>query len=115
MANPFLGQIVFRRRGFLHGPGGRRGTNPRPGILTLPPGRAQAERINGDVVVRLALRARLADLDDIRPPTETKELGEKITASPVAAQLVDRIRDVMRRRRLTAPEVDGAGGGIEPN
>lgn len=65
--------------------------------------------------MRLTLRTLLAYLDDILPAAETKELGEKITASPVAAQLVDRIRDVMRRRRLTAPEIDGAGGGIEPN
>lgn len=65
--------------------------------------------------MRLTLRTLLAYLDDILPAAETKELGEKIAGSPMAAQLVDRIRDVMRRRRLTAPEIDGAGGGIEPN
>jgi len=86
-----------------------------PGILIPRPGGVQAERINGDVAVRLTLRTLLAYLDDILPAAETKELGEKIAASPVASQLVERIRDVMRRRRLTAPEVDGSGGGIEPN
>ena len=65
--------------------------------------------------MRLTLRTLLAYLDDILPPAETKELGEKIAATPAASQLVDRIRDVMRRRRLTAPEPDGSGGGIEPN
>ncbi|MDQ3330971.1 MAG: hypothetical protein M3552_10000, partial [Planctomycetota bacterium] len=65
--------------------------------------------------MRLTLRTLLAYLDDILPPAETKELGEKIAATPAAAQLVERIRDVMRRRRLTAPEPDGSGGGIEPN
>lgn len=65
--------------------------------------------------MRLTLRTLLAYLDDILPPAETKELGEKIAASPVASQLVERIREVMRRRRLTAPETDGSGGGIEPN
>ena len=65
--------------------------------------------------MRLTLRTLLAYLDDILPPAETKELGEKIAASPVASELVDRIRDVMRKRRLTAPDPDGSGGGIEPN
>ncbi|MGC1276086.1 MAG: hypothetical protein WBC44_20475, partial [Planctomycetaceae bacterium] len=65
--------------------------------------------------MRLTLRTMLAYLDDILPPAEAKELGEKIAASPVATQYVERIRDVMRRRRLTAPETDGSGGGIEPN
>jgi hypothetical protein len=65
--------------------------------------------------VRLTLRTLLAYLDDILPPAETKELGEKIATTPAASQLVDRIREVMRRRRLTAPEPDGSGGGIEPN
>lgn len=65
--------------------------------------------------MRLTLRTLLAYLDDILPPSETKEIGEKIAASPVASQLVDRVREVMRRRRLTAPETDGSGGGIEAN
>lgn len=65
--------------------------------------------------MRLTLRTLLAYLDDILPPAETKELGEKIAATPAASQLVDRIREVMRKRRLTAPEPDGSGGGIEPN
>lgn len=65
--------------------------------------------------VRLTLRTLLAYLDDILPPAEAKALGEKIASSPIASQYVERIRDVMRRRRLTAPEPDGSGGGIEPN
>ena len=65
--------------------------------------------------MRLTLRTLLAYLDDILPPSQTKSIGERIAASPPAGELVERIRDVMRRRRLTAPEPDGSGGGIEPN
>lgn len=65
--------------------------------------------------MRLTLRTLLAYLDDILPAAEAKEIGEKIAASPVALQLVQRIQEVPRRRRLTAAAPDGSGGGIDPN
>lgn len=64
--------------------------------------------------MRLTLRTLLAYLDDILSPAETKEIGEKIAASPQAAQLAERVRDVIRRRRLTAADPDGTGG-LDPN
>ena len=54
--------------------------------------------------MRLTLRTLLAYLDDRLPPANAKELGQKITKSPFATELVDRIRDVKRRRRLALPE-----------
>ncbi len=54
--------------------------------------------------MRLTLRTLLAYLDDRLPPANAKELGQKITKSPFATELVDRIREVKRRRRLALPE-----------
>ncbi len=65
--------------------------------------------------MRLTLRTLLAYLDDALEPGETKEIGKKLQESPVAQALVSRIKEVMRRRRLGAPDLDGAGVGIDPN
>jgi hypothetical protein len=65
--------------------------------------------------MRLTLRTLLAYLDDILEPSQTKEIGSKITESKFASDLVERIRDVMRRRRLSAPEVEEADGSLDAN
>lgn len=65
--------------------------------------------------MRLTLRTLLGYLDDILEPQQTKELGEKISESGVAAALVARIREVVRRRRILAPEVSGPGSDPDPN
>lgn len=65
--------------------------------------------------MRLTLRTLLAYLDDILEPAQTKEIGEKISESGYAAALVSRIKEVMRRRRLTAPELSGPESGLDPN
>ena len=65
--------------------------------------------------MRLTLRTLLAYLDDVLEPADTKIIGLKIQESPMAQLLVSRIRDVMRRRRLKAPEVSGPEMGIDPN
>ncbi|HET6328952.1 MAG TPA: hypothetical protein VFG04_29985 [Planctomycetaceae bacterium] len=65
--------------------------------------------------MRLTLRTLLAYLDDILEPSQTKEIGSKITESKFASDLVERIRDVMRRRRLSAPEVEQADGSLDAN
>jgi hypothetical protein len=65
--------------------------------------------------MRLTLRTLLAYLDDVLEPADTKIIGQKIQESPMAQLLVSRIRDVMRRRRLKAPEVFGPEMGIDPN
>ena len=53
--------------------------------------------------MRLTLRTLLAYMDDRLPPANAKELGQKIAKSPFATELVERIRDVKRRRRLAIP------------
>ena len=57
--------------------------------------------------MRLTLRTLLAYLDDLLEPGQSREIGEKISESGYASTLVDRIREVMRRRRLTAPDPKG--------
>jgi len=50
--------------------------------------------------MRLTLRTLLAYLDDRLAPQQAKEIGQKLTTSPFATELADRIRSVVRRRRL---------------
>ncbi|MDA0834423.1 MAG: hypothetical protein O3A29_14185 [Planctomycetota bacterium] len=65
--------------------------------------------------MRLTLRTLLAYLDDILEPAQAKEIGKKVDESNVASTLVSRIREVTRRRRLTAPDVSGPGAGVDAN
>lgn len=53
--------------------------------------------------MRLTLRTLLAYLDDRLAPANAREIGQRISRSPFATELVDRIREVKRQRRLTAP------------
>jgi hypothetical protein len=65
--------------------------------------------------MRLTLRTLLAYQDDILQPPQAKALGEKIQSSTYASSLVSRIHDVLRRRRISAPEVLGPGSSPDPN
>lgn len=65
--------------------------------------------------MRLTLRTLLAYLDDVLEPADAREIGSKISESATAAAMVERIREVMRRRRITAPELTGPGSGPDPN
>ena len=55
--------------------------------------------------MRLTLRTLLAYLDDRLPPGQAKEIGQKVTTSPFATELAERIRSVVRRRRLAREAV----------
>ncbi len=65
--------------------------------------------------MRLTLRTLLGYLDDILEPQQTKEIGEKISESGFAASTVARIKDVLRRRRVGAPALDGPQSDPDPN
>jgi hypothetical protein len=65
--------------------------------------------------MRLTLRTLLAYLDDILEAPQAKEIGAKISESGYASMLINRIREVMRRRRLTAPDLSGPASGLDPN
>src|SRR3954454_307123 len=64
--------------------------------------------------MRLTLRTLLAYLDDTLDPAETKMIGQKVAESDAAQDLVARIRQVTRRRRLTTPPATGPNA-FEPN
>jgi len=65
--------------------------------------------------MRLTLRTLLAWLDNVLPADEQQQLGEKVTASPVAQQLVDRIRLVVERPQVSAPRPAGRGLAADAN
>ena len=53
--------------------------------------------------MRLTLRTLLAYLDDRLSSANAKEIGQRINNSPFATELVERIRESKRRRRLAVP------------
>lgn len=65
--------------------------------------------------MKLTLRTLLAYLDDVLEPNEAREIGQKISQSKEAADLVNQIRESMRRRRIGTPELAGPGSGPDPN
>jgi hypothetical protein len=65
--------------------------------------------------VRLTLRTLLAYLDDTLEPAQAKLIGQKIAESDQARELIERIQQVTRRRRVTTPPDHGPGGKIDAN
>ena len=65
--------------------------------------------------VRLTLRTLLAYLDDTLEPAQAKAIGQKIAESPTAQELIARIKEVVRRRRLTTPPATDLGAKLDPN
>ncbi len=65
--------------------------------------------------MRLTLRTLLAWLDTVLPPAEQQALGEKVAVSPIAPQLIARIRDVVERPVLAAPRPDARGIADDAN
>jgi hypothetical protein len=59
--------------------------------------------------VRLTLRTLLAYLDDTLEPAQARLIGQKVAESEVAQRLIERIKQVTRKRRLTAPPASGPG------
>ena len=60
--------------------------------------------------MRLTLRTLLSYLDDTLEPAQAKAIGAKVAESEQARDLVERIKQVTRRRRLTTPPSAGPGG-----
>jgi hypothetical protein len=65
--------------------------------------------------VRLTLRTLLAYLDDTLEPSQAKLIGQKVAESDAAQELIARIKQVARRRRLTTPPNTGPGAKLDAN
>lgn len=65
--------------------------------------------------MRLTLRTLLAYLDDTLEPAQAKIIGQKVAESEVARELIERIKQVTRRRRLAAPPATGPGSKLDTN
>ncbi len=64
--------------------------------------------------MRLTLRTLLAYLDDTLEPLEIKAIGQKVSESETAQELIARIKQVTRRRRITTPPATGPNA-FDPN
>jgi hypothetical protein len=67
-----------------------------------------------EIIVRLTLRTLLAYLDDTLEPLEIKAIGQKVSESETAQELIARIKQVTRRRRITTPPSTGPNS-FDPN
>jgi len=65
--------------------------------------------------LRLTLRTLLAYLDDTLDPAEIKSIGEKVKESKTAQELIERIRKLVRKRRLTTPPFTGPDARFDAN
>lgn len=65
--------------------------------------------------MRLTLRTLLAYLDDTLEAAQAKVIGQKVSESESARELIERIKQVTRRRRLTTPPSSGPGTKIDAN
>src|SRR5882762_9136138 len=65
--------------------------------------------------MRLTLRTLLAYLDDTLEPAQAKAIGQKVAESDTAQELIARIKQVTRRRRLTTPPDKGPGAKVDAN
>src|SRR3954464_7966659 len=59
--------------------------------------------------MRLTLRTLLSYLDDMLEPSQARVIGQKAAESEAANELMERIKQVTRRRRLTTPPQAGSG------
>ena len=66
-------------------------------------------------MLRLTLRTLLAYLDDTLGSAEAKDIGKKVAESEFAQETIERIKTVTRRRRLSAPPVEGDDHSLDPN
>lgn len=65
--------------------------------------------------MRLTLRTLLAYLDDTLDGAQVKQIGLKVAESDTAQELIARIKQVTRRRRLTTPPPTGTGSKLDAN
>lgn len=67
------------------------------------------------MAVRLTLRKILAYVDDSMEPAQALEVGRRIAEDPNAGKLIERIRAIIRSRRLNAADPLAETPGLDPN
>jgi hypothetical protein len=65
--------------------------------------------------VRLTLRTLLAYLDDTLEPAQARTIGQKVAESEPARELIARIKQVTRRRRLLPPQLTDTSAKLDAN
>lgn len=65
--------------------------------------------------MRLTLRTLLAYLDDTLDSAQVKKIGQKVAESDTAQELIARIKQVTRRRRITTPPETGPSSKMDAN
>src|SRR4051812_38035893 len=65
-------------------------------------------------MLRLTLRTLIAWLDDTLAPGEVRTIGQQVSESPFARELVERVNRVTRQRRLSTPSSTGPDAA-DPN
>lgn len=65
--------------------------------------------------MRLTIRTLLAWIDEVLPPEDQRDLGEKVAGSGVAPRLVERIRYLVEHAAVAAPAPEGRGLADDPN
>jgi hypothetical protein len=83
-----------------------------PDSCTKPVAAAHTYPKRRPAMLRLTLRTLLSYLDDTLEPSEATALGAKLAESEQAQEIVERMRNVIRRRRLTVPP---AASRMDPN
>jgi hypothetical protein len=82
----------------------------RCGVLLRDTGKGPRRE---EIIMRLTLRTLLAYMEDRLPPASAREIGQKIARSPFSTELMERIREVLRKRRLA--QSSHTQSTIDPN
>ena len=65
--------------------------------------------------MRLTLRTLLAYLDDTLEASQAREIGQKVAESDYTQKLIERIKQVTRKRRVTAPPAEPDAALVDSN
>lgn len=65
--------------------------------------------------MRLTLRTLLAYLDRVLPADQLNDLKSRVESNENASKIIERLQEVLKESRLSAPKMDGKGFDGDPN